>query len=169
MSTQTPNWYALFVRSRHEFVASEQLKNQGIEVFLPSVTRMRRWSDRGKAVTFPLFPGYVFVNVRPSAETFLSIVKTRGSVSFVSQEPGRPTPVDSREIESLKLMLSRGGDVDIYPHLAEGARVTIKHGPLKGAVGVLAKKQDRQLFLVNIDILGRSVGTKIDADELELI
>jgi transcription antitermination factor NusG len=168
-SEMTENWYALFVRSRHEFATSEQLTKKGVEVLLPTVTRMQRWSDRGKAVTFPLFPGYLFVHFRPSAETFLNVVKTHGTVSFVSHEPGRPTPVDTQEIQALKLILAHGEEIDVYPHLWEGARVAIKHGPLKGAIGILARKHDKHVFVINVEILGRSIGMKIDADELELV
>jgi len=169
MSEPTPNWYALFVRSRHEFVTSEQLKKRGIEVFLPSVTRMRRWSDRNKEVVYPLFPGYLFVQIEPSAETFLNIVKTRGSVSFVGKERGRPSPVDPWEMDTLRRMLAGCEEIDTYPHLNEGAPVLVKRGPLKGAKGILAKKNDHHLFMVNIEILGRSVGTKVSAEDLELM
>ena len=168
MNEPDRNWYALFVRSRHEFVAAEQLQRQGVEVFLPSLTKMRRWSDRGKSVTFPLFPGYVFVRIRPSAESFQRVIKARGTVSFVSYEPGRPAEVDAQEIQALKLMLSHSEKIDVFPHLWEGGRVAIKHGPLKGAVGILTKKQDKHLFLVNVNILGRSIGMMIDAAELEV-
>jgi transcriptional antiterminator NusG len=167
MSEQCLNWYALFVRSRHEFVTAGQLQKRGVEVFLPALTKMRRWSDRGKAVTVPLFPGYVFVYLRPSAETFMNVIRTRGTVSFVSHEPGRPAPVDSNEIQALKLMLDTGGHLDIYPHLCVGERVTVKRGPLMGAGGLLMKKDDEHLFLVSINILGRSVGMRINPEDLE--
>ena len=169
MSEPTRNWYALFVRSRHEFVTSEQLTKKGVEVFLPSVTTMRRWSDRNKAVTLPLFPGYVFVHVRPSAETFLNIVKTSGTVAFVSQEPGYPARIDSKEMQALKMMSESGENLDMYPHLSTGAAVLVKQGPLKGAEGVLVNKEDRSLFLVNINILNRSIGMKIHAEDLQLM
>jgi transcription antitermination factor NusG len=161
------NWYALFVRSRHEFVTASQLQKRGVEVFLPSLTKMRRWSDRGKAVTFPLFPGYVFVQLRLNAETFLNVIRTRGTVSFVSHEPGHPAPVDPQEIQALKLMIDAGGQLDIYPHLCVGERVTVKRGPLMGANGLLLKKDDQHLFLVSVNILGRSVGMRINPDDLE--
>jgi transcriptional antiterminator NusG len=169
MTETFPNWYALFVRSRHEFVAAEHLRKRGMEAFLPAVTKMRRWSDRRKAVTFPLFPGYVFVRIRPGAEDFLSAVSTHGSVCFVCQEPGRPTPVDPQEIETLKRMLCAGGEVDVYPHLCTGARVEVRRGPLAGAVGILVRKQNTQEFLVNMEILGRSIGMQIDAEDLGLV
>ncbi len=163
------NWYALSVRSRHEFVAAEQLKKRGVEAFLPSITKMRRWSDRSKPVTFPLFPGYLFVRIVPSAETFLGVMKTHGSVNLVSLEPGRPTPIDGDEIAAMKLMLSHSEDIDIYPHLWEGARVSVRRGPMQGAMGILVKKEDKDMFLVNVHILGRSIGMKIDAESLEVI
>lgn len=167
MEETTRNWYALFVRSRHEFVTSEQLQKRGVEVFLPLISKTRRWSDRNKNVMFPLFPGYIFVHVRQSAEIFLNIVRTHGTVSFVTQEPGRPAQVDPQEIQSLQLMLEAGGNIDIYPHLCEGKRVYVKQGPLKGAEGILAKKNDQNMFLVNINILGRSIGMRISADDLD--
>jgi transcription antitermination factor NusG len=168
MSGITQNWYALFVRSRHEFATFEQLKKKGIEVLLPTITRMRRWSDRNKAVTFPLFPGYMFVHVRPSAEAFLDVLKTHGSVSFVSHEPGRPTPADPREMEALQKMLSSCDKLDLYPHLSAGHRVVVKQGPLQGAEGILMKKEEHNHFLININILGRSIGTRINAEDIEL-
>jgi hypothetical protein len=38
---------------------------------------------------------------------------------------------------------------------------------LTGAEGVLKKKEDRYYFLVNIELLGRSVGIKVQGDEIE--
>ena len=162
------NWYALFVRSRHEFVTSGQLQKRGVEAFLPTISKISRWSDRDKRIQVPLFPSYVFVHVKPSAETFLRILRTPGSVSFITHQPGFPAPVDPAEMLLLKRMLDTGEDVDVYPHLCEGACVKVKHGPLDGAEGILVQKNKDHLFLVNINILGRSVGMKIDADALEL-
>ena len=167
MNEPDRTWYALFVRSRHEFVAAGQLQKRGVEVFLPALTKMRRWSDRDKAVTFPLFPGYVFVYIRPNAETLQNVVRTSGTVSFVCHEPGHPAPVDPQEIQALKRMLDTGGHLDTYPHLCVGERVTVTHGPLMGVEGLLMKKDDQHLFLVSINILGRSVGMRINPDDLQ--
>ncbi|MEW6109832.1 MAG: UpxY family transcription antiterminator [Nitrospirota bacterium] len=161
------NWYALYVKSRHEFTTMDELKRKGINTFLPFVKRLRQWKDRKKFIDFPLFPGYLFVSVRPNPEEFINVLKTRGAVSLVTGEPGHPVPVSEEEINSLKILIDSGEDLDIYPELKEGAGVRVKKGPLKGAVGKLAKKEERHIFLVNIDILGRSVGVKIFADDIE--
>ena len=164
----TENWYALRVRSRHEFVASEELARKDIENFLPSVSRVRQWKDRKKTVDFPLFPGYVFVHLDPCPGAFLNVLKTRGCVSFVSLEPGHPTSVSPEEIASLRAMLMSGEQLDVFPSFKEGMAVRVKHGPLRGTVGILAKREGCQMFLINIDILGRSVGLKIRAEDVEL-
>jgi transcriptional antiterminator NusG len=161
------NWFALRVRSRHEFVTSEELTRKEIENFLPSVSRIRQWKDRKKTIEFPLFPGYMFVHLDPLPGAFLSVLKTRGSVSFVSLEPGQPTPVSPEEIASLKSMLKSGDQLDVFPAFKVGVAVRVKRGPLSGTVGILAKRDGRQMFLINIDILGRSVGLKINAEDVE--
>lgn len=161
------NWYALYVKSRHEFVAEQECRRRGVETFLPAVRRLRRWKDREKFVEFPMFPGYLFVNVSPDPETFLDVLKARGVVTFISLEPGAPTPVPQEEIRSLKLLIESGEEIDMYPNLAQGSRVRVKRGPLKGAEGVLRKKEEKYLFLLNIELLGRSLGVRVYADDVE--
>ena len=58
------NWYAVTTRSRHEKVVAEQLWQKEIECFLPLRDVLSKWKDRRKKVRFPLFPGYLFVNVQ---------------------------------------------------------------------------------------------------------
>jgi transcriptional antiterminator NusG len=163
------NWYALRVRSRHEFVTSNELTRKHIENYLPSVPRVRQWKDRKKTVELPLFPGYVFVCLDRRSGAFLDVLTTRGSVSFVSLEPGQPTSVSLDEITSLKAMLTSGEQLDVFPALKAGTTVRVKRGPLRGTIGLLAKREGYQMFLLNIEILGRSVGLKINAEDVELV
>jgi len=164
---QMKNWYALYVKSRHEFVANSELHKKDIETFLPSVKRLRQWKDRKKWVDFPLFPGYIFINIEPRPESIVSVLKTRGAINLLSAKPGHPSPVSYEEICSLQLMIESGRDIDIYPELKEGTRVRVKRGPLQGAEGTLEKRQDQYMFLVNIELLGRSIGVKLYADDVE--
>jgi transcription termination/antitermination protein NusG len=164
----TENWYALWVKSRHEFVTAEELSRKSIVNFVPSVARTRQWKDRKKVVNFPLFPGYLFVHIAPEPALFLDVVKTRGSVGFVSLEPGHPSSIAPEDIVSLKIMLACGEPIDVFPAFREGMIVRVKRGPLCSAVGILIKKEGCHIFLVNFDILGRSVGLKICADDVEL-
>ncbi len=167
VSSPPLRWYALYCKSRHEFVTHDELRRTGIEAYLPSVQRLRQWKDRKKSVGFPLFAGYVFIRVAPSAESFLNVLKTRGAVTLLSLVPGSPTPVSDEEINSLRILLESGGEFDIYPNLQEGVHVRIKGGPLRGAAGVVKQKGAHYTVLVNIDILGRSIGVSLCADDIE--
>ena len=167
VTTMELNWYALWVKSRHEFIARDELQKKGIETFLPSAMRQRQWSDRKKNVEFPVFPGYLFVYIEPRAEEFQRVIKTRGTVNLISLDPGHPTPVAPEEIQSLRSVIQSGRAFDVYPQFQEGTRVRIRRGPLEGAEGILANKEEQRLFFVNIEILGRSVGLKICPDDLE--
>ncbi|MBZ0156125.1 MAG: UpxY family transcription antiterminator [Alphaproteobacteria bacterium] len=167
MTMDGMHWYALHVRSRHEFVARDELLRKGIDVYLPALRQCRQWKDRKKTVDFPLFPGYCFVHIPPRPEEFVAVLKTKGAVTLLSAKPGIPTPVPPEEILSLRILVESGTELDIYPHLREGMRVRVKRGPLKGAEGVLEKKEEQYLFTVGIELLGRSISVKVYADDIE--
>lgn len=160
-------WYALHVRSRHEYRVRDQLTGAGIEEFLPLVERLRRWKDRKKLVSFPLFPGYLFVHINANYETLVNILKIPGVVRFLGVIPTQPSPVPDAQINSLRKLSEAKTPLDPYPYLKEGQRVNIVRGPLAGASGFLVEKRDRHLFVVAVDILRQGVSVKIDASDIE--
>jgi len=161
------NWYALYVKSRHEFVTQSELNKKEITTFLPSVKRIRQWKDRKKFIHFPLFPGYLFVYIQAKLDEYTNVLKARGAVHLLSTESGCPTPVSAEEINSLKIMIESGQTIDIYPNLKKGTAVRVKRGPLSGAEGIISNILDQYILVVNIDILGRSIGVHISADDIE--
>jgi transcription termination/antitermination protein NusG len=160
-------WFALYVKSRHEFVTDGELVRKGFQTFLPSIARQQHWKDRKKHVLFPLFPGYLFVSASPENDSFAAVLKTRGAVRLISSGTGRPTPVPDAEIDSLRLMIQSGKDFDIYPNLKEGMPVRVTKGPLRGAEGLLSSKENQSFFLVNVNLLGRSAAVRVQADCVE--
>ena len=167
MNESTLNWYALYVKSRSEFVTEGELVKKGVESYLPGVKKLRRWKDRNKWVNFPLFPGYLFVHIEPRVEEFAKVLSTRGVVNMLGSTQGVPTPVPPDEIFSLQLLVGSGMDLNVYPHLKEGAKVRITRGPLSGAEGVFERMESQYLFVVNIELLGRRVGVRLHAGDVE--
>ena len=150
------NWYGpLNVKSRHEFVAHNELIKKDVETFLPAVKRLRQCKDRKKWADFPLFPGYLFINVNPSPESFVSVLKTRGAINLPSTEPGHPTPVSSDEVGSLQVLLESERDIDICPELKEGTRTRMKKGSIQGGKVTLEKRHDQHRLLINIRSYGQ--------------
>ena len=120
IETTSLYWYAIHVRSRHEFKVLDRLTKAGIDAFLPAVERLSRWKDRKKLISFPLFPGYLFVHIRKMYEDMLTVLKTHGVVRFISLIPGEPEAVPDDQIISLKIVLENKETVDPYPYLTEG-------------------------------------------------
>jgi transcription termination/antitermination protein NusG len=166
-ASEMRSWYAVYVKSRHEFVVFNELRAKQVEAFLPSMKKSSQWKDRKKVIEYPLFPGYVFVRIIRHPEAFLQVLKTRSVVSLISQEPGIPTAIMPEEIHALKVLLESGGEIDVYPHLKTGMRVRVKNGPLAGVAGILSTKEDEFNFHVNVELLGRSVGVNVSPDDIE--
>src|SRR5690242_3908148 len=139
------HWFALWTRSRHEQVVREQLEQKQIEAFLPTITRWSRWKDRKKKIDWPLFPGYCFARFDP--DDTLPILKSTGVVNIVSFE-GKPAPIPDFEIDSIRTLLGSDLQFDPCPLIHEGQMVEVVHGPLKGVVGRLMRKDVHHARLV---------------------
>lgn len=168
MMESLAEWFALYVKPRHEFLVQSDLAKNGMEVYLPTVNELRQWKDRKKNVDFPLFPGYLFAHVRPVADHFLNLLKTRGVMRILSTVPGQPTAIPDAQVSALKILLSSKNDLDIHPELQAGKSVRIKKGIFEGVEGVISYKGEQLLLHVNIAILGRCLTVRLFADEVEL-
>jgi transcription antitermination factor NusG len=164
-----PQWYAVHVRSRHEFQVFDRLKTKNVEAFLPTVERLRKWKDRKKIVVFPLFPGYLFVHILKRPQDMLNVLKIKGVVRILCSSPGEPIAVPDEQIYSLQKLVNNKETLAPYPYLNEGQRVRIKRGPLSGVEGILVEKLDKHLLVLSVDVLRQGVALKIDASDVEKI
>ena len=158
------HWYALWTRSRHEQVVREQLEQKQIEAFLPTVTKWSRWKDRKKKIDWPLFPGYCFA--RFDAKARLPILKCTGVVNIISFE-GEPAPIPEREIDGIRQLVDSELAYDPCPLIKEGAMVEVMHGPLRGVIGRLMRKDNEKARLVlSVDLIGQAVSVEVDAGDV---
>jgi transcriptional antiterminator NusG len=156
-------WFALWTRSRHEQVVREQLERKQVEVFLPTVTRWSRWKDRKKKVDWPLFPGYCFA--RFNARERLPILKCVGVVNIISFQ-GEPAPIPEREIDGIRQLVESDLAFDPCPMIREGMMVEVVHGPLKGVIGRLVRKNERARLVLSVDLIGQAVSVEVDAADV---
>jgi transcription antitermination factor NusG len=136
-----------------------QLERKGYDVFLPTYISSRRWSDRSKSLSLPLFPQYVFC--RFDIHDRLPILVTPGVNSVVG--PGRvPLPVDENEIDAIRHTLQSGIAPQPFPYFSEGTKVRVVSGPLRGLTGIVVTEKNRDHLLLSITILMRAVAVEID-------
>ena len=62
-NVSTLNWYAVYTKPRAEKKLKEALEKKSIQNFLPLITEKKKWSDRQKLISVPLFASYVFVKI----------------------------------------------------------------------------------------------------------
>ena len=164
-TSSSTSWYAVWTRSRHEQVVRDQLARKHFEAFLPTITRWSRWKDRRKKVDWPLFPGYCFVRFDP-VDT-LPILKCTGVVSIVSFD-GKPAQIPDFELDSIRLLIGSELQYDPCPLIREGTMVAVVHGPLRGVVGKLIRKDAKRATLVlSVDLIGQGVSVEVDAADVK--
>jgi transcription antitermination factor NusG len=160
-----PQWYAVWTRSRHEQTVREQLAKKQIEAFLPTITRWSHWKDRKKKIDWPLFPGYCFARF-DSGDT-LPILKCTGVVNIVSFD-GRPAAIPEVELDSIRLLIGSELQYDPCPLIHEGMMVEVHHGPLRGVVGRLMRKDPQKARLVlSVNLIGQAVSVEVDAGDVK--
>jgi transcription termination/antitermination protein NusG len=164
---ETPQWYAIRTRSRHEKIVAEQLERQSIESFLPLVKRTHKWSDRVKEVELPLFAGYNFARLTLCSPDRLRVLKTHGVAGFVGVR-GTGIPIPESQIESLKTVLTKQIPFEDYPFLQVGQRVRIRGGILDGVEGLLVQKGNRSL-VISVEPIHRSLSICVDGYRFEPI
>jgi transcriptional antiterminator NusG len=164
---ETPQWYAIRTRSRHEKVVADQLARQNIESFLPLVKRAHKWSDRTKEVELPLFAGYNFVRLTLCSPDRLRVLKTQGVAGFVGVR-GVGIPIPEAQIETLKTVLVKQIPFQDYPFLQVGQRVRIRGGALDGVEGILLQKGERTL-VISVEPIHRSLSISVDGYRFEPI
>ena len=160
---ETPAWYAVWTRSRHEQVVREQLERKGLEAFLPTITKWSRWKDRKKQIDWPLFPGYCFA--RFSGNDRLPVLKCTGVVNIVSFD-GDIVAIPEHEIEGIRRLVESELQFDPCPLIREGMMVEVTHGPLKGVVGRLVRKGAHARLVLSVDLIGQAVSVEVDASDV---
>jgi transcription elongation factor/antiterminator RfaH len=167
-STLPANWYAIQTRSRHEKFVAHQLDNRGVVHYLPMITEVHRWSDRRKKVELPLFSGYVFVQLVPSNEQRVQVLRTDGVVRFIGYSP-EGTPIPDEQIESVRLVVEQSVPWVAHPFLKSGQRIRIRGGALDGLEGIFQSRNGEDTLVVSVDAIQRSMSVRIQGYDVEVI
>jgi len=161
------SWFALYTKPRNEFKASEQLTRAEVEHYLPTITRLKQWSDRKKKVTEPLIRGYIFIYVNEK-QRLVSVEQP--SIVRCIFDGGHPASIPDWQIDNIKKMLTLDSEIIVYNGIVPGTKVKIKNGPFEGVVGTVTNNEMERSISISIDLLNRSVITRVpQGSELELL
>jgi transcription antitermination factor NusG len=161
-------WYAVRTRSRHEKLVARQLETQGIQSFLPIVTKISKWSDRQKEVELPLFSGYAFVRLDHASGDRVRVLQTQGVVSFVGVQ-GSGIPIPDQEIENINILLASKVSYQERPYLHIGQRVRVCGGALDGVEGILSAENSDHSVVISVGLIQRSISVRVAGYNIEPI
>ena len=160
------NWYAVHTRHQHEKIAARILEYKDFEVFLPLYQARRRWQDRIKEISVPLFPGYLFV--REGQERWLQILTATG-VSRIVTCGDRPAVIPHSEVEGVRRLVESSLKVEPHPFLKTGDWVRVKYGPIAGVEGILLRKKNIARLILSVEMLGKAAAVEVDATNVERV
>ncbi len=161
-------WFAVWTRNQYEPRVSDRLRSKRFEVFLPCVRVPSRRRDRRIVLDQPLFPGYLFLRFAPSRAGYVSVVSTEGVVRVLGDCWETLQPVPDDQVEAVRRLVTSAEEARAVPWIRVGDRVRIARGPLAGLEGCVRDRcRGRATFVVNVDLLRRSVGVELEAALLE--
>lgn len=157
------NWFALYIKPRNEFKVALKLDSVSVEYYLPTIAKVKKWSDRKKKITEPVFRGYIFIHGnekdRITALTQDGVVRC---VCFL----GKPSIIPEWQIENLKKMLTEASEVLVSNKIEIGTKVKIIDGPFTDVVGVVTGEQEDKWLAVSVDLLRCSVMVRLPKESI---
>jgi len=157
-------WFVAHTRPRREKKLKAYCERDGTLVTLPCYRTVHKY--RGKTVVFekPLFPGYVFLQLRPEQQQ--RVIQSE-HVARLLTVPDQPLFI--RQLGDILRVLATNSDVFLAPAIGAGSWVKIKSGPLRGMDGWVEQRYGPTTVLLRLDFIGQAAAVKVAADELELI
>ena len=166
-------WYVVHTYSGYEntvkatiekTVQSRQLQDQIIAIAIPQET-VTEINDSGVSKTFErkLYPGYVFVKMVYSDDTWHVIRNVRGVAGFVGASGSDPFPLSDEEVYEMGVEKR-----EIVVGYEVGDNVKITDGALESFLGVVDEIDlDRGKVSVVVSMFGRETPVELDLDQIE--
>jgi transcription antitermination factor NusG len=157
-------WFVAHVKPRREKKLVEYCTRQSLAATLPCYDSAHKY--RGKTMVFrkPLFPGYVFLRIRPDQKVAVQQNEhVANLLEVIDQETFQ------QQLDDILLALDSKLGVRLAPAIGKGMRVRIKAGPLQGIEGWVESRYGMSMVLLRLDFINQAAAVKIDAENLELI
>lgn len=165
MTSFNAGWYLLYTRPKQERRVAESLSDKQVCYYLPMHTTTRVWADRVKVVQAPMFPSYVFVNLKNQSDYFEGL-SAQGVLQYV-KFGGVNARVSETVINNLKMVADHGKGVEVScTQFEQGQKLTIADGPFSGMHCEMVRYNNKEKILVRLVLLQRSVLMEVPPNRL---
>lgn len=159
-------WMPVRTKPRQEKKLAAYCKAHAIECYLPLLRKMHRYEKRNAEFMVPMFPSYIFCRI--NNDTLSTLAKSNTMLFKIDLDEYEEAQL-IKELANIRQLeiLSTERKLIIKPELEPGTPVIIKTGPFRGIEGVVSFRSNRYRITVNIDMLGLSVSTEMDIDNID--
>ena len=146
------SWFLLYCKPREEQRGLNNLQNQGIEAFYPTIKVEKLRKGIRSTTEEALFPNYLFVKLNPETANFNAIRSTRGIASFVrfGLQHAQVSPSVIEQLKATVVEHSAGCDEHHLPKIGEP--VTINQGIYQGLDAIYQSSDglERSILLIKM-------------------
>ena len=172
---QTAKWYVVHTYSAYEntvkatiekTIQSRQLQDQILAIAIPMET-VTEITESGVSKTYDrkLYPGYVFVKMVYSDDTWHVIRNIRGVSGFVGTSGNDPIPLTEDEVYEMGVEKR-----EIVVNYAVGDTVRILDGPLTSFTGTVDSIEvENNAVNVIVSMFGRETSVEFELDQVEVV
>ena len=171
---ETARWYVVHTYSGYEntvkatiekTVQSRNLQEQILAISIPMET-VTEITDSGVSKTYDrkLYPGYVFVKMVYSDNTWHAVRSIRGVAGFVGPAGDDPIPLSDDEVYALGVEKR-----EIVVNYAVGDSVRILDGPFSSFTGTVESIElEKNSVSVVVTMFGRETSVEFELDQIEV-
>lgn len=164
-------WYVVHTYSGYEnkvksnieaSVENLGMEDKILEASVPMEEVVEEKDGQKKTVQRKLFPGYVFIKMVMTDETWHVVRTTRGCTGFVGPSSD-PVPLTDEEVNNM------GVEQNVAPFEHEvGDRVRVTAGPLEDFVGEISEiDEEKRIVHVTVSMFGRMTPVELDFNQVE--
>ncbi len=161
---KSEEWYVLRTKIKKEFLVQQELIQKGIETELPVTTKLISTKKGIRKTKKPLISGYVFVKCSEQQTEGLKFIP--GSIDFLRIN-NIPQKLTQSDILRLKKLCEFAPEISSVPET--GTKILITNGTLKGIMGIVTAKKNKNYFFVESGINGIYIRIELKNTEFVII
>ncbi len=160
-------------RALEERIKGKTFEDQFGEILVPSEQVTERRGKRNIKTSRKFFPGYIFVNMQLTKESWHVVKNTPKVTGFL----GDPNPKPIRQAEMSRMLGHTTGQLEPSPeappppdvHYKVGDQVRVRSGAFANFAGEVEEvNNDKQKIWLSVSIFGRPTRVEVDFAEVEL-
>ncbi len=150
-------------------IESMQMEDLIFQVMIPEEIRQERKADGTiKEKLHKIFPGYVFIELIVTDDSWFVVRNTPGVTGFLGSSGGGTKPVPLPPEEILPILKQCGLVETPKLDVEVGEKVKVVTGPFRDQIGVVDSiDQEKQEVTVLVDMFGRQTPVELSFEDIE--